>query len=84
MLVVLLLKKESICPSTWIQVRPISNTVFMCLVCEHRAELLQGKSVCRCKMCSLGECSPADSEAISWLLLLYMNLLLHEGTLDCF
>lgn len=63
---------------------PISNTVFMCLVCEHMFELLQGKLVCRCKMCSLGECSHADSEAISWLLLPCMNLLLHEGTLDCF
>lgn len=83
-LVVFLLKKESICPGAWIQMCPIANTVLMCLVFEHTFELLQGKLVYRCKMCSLRECRYADSEAISLLLLLYMNLLLHEGTVTCF
>lgn len=58
----------------------ISNTVLMGLV----SELLQGKLVYRWKMCSFRKCSHADSEEISWLLLLYMNLLLHGGTVNCF
>lgn len=47
-LLVLLLKKEVVCSSVWIQMCPKLNMVLTCLVSEHTFKLLQGKLDYRC------------------------------------